>query len=271
MPREPKVRAPNRYAAIIEAIFQKHHVLAGEGFEFTRTEFEGVAAELKIVLPKNLGDVIYSMRYRTELPPSIAATAGSGLEWIIEGAGAGKYRFRQVRLNRIVPRADLVSIKIPDATPELIAAHALGDEQALLARVRYNRLVDIFLGITTYSLQNHLRTTVVGVGQIEIDEVYVGVDKFGRQFVVPVQAKGGTDKQGVVQTQQDIACCEAKFPQLICRPVSAQFMADKRIAMYELTLQGGDVKVVSERHYQLVLANAITPLDLQNYGHRSAD
>ena len=223
------------------------------------------------MLPKNLGDVIYSRRYRTELPPSIAATAGHRMEWIIEGAGAGKYRFRQVRLNRIVPRADLISIKIPDATPELIAAHALGDEQALLARVRYNRLIDIFLGITTYSLQNHLRTTVAGVGQIEIDEVYVGVDKFGRQFVVPVQAKGGSDKHGVVQTRQDIACCDAKFPQPICGPVSAQFMADKRIAMFELTLQSGDVKVVSERHYPLVPAGAITPLDLQSYGHRSVD
>ena len=271
MPRERKVRAPNRYAAMIEAIFQKHHVLDCEGFEFTRAEFEGVAAALKIVLPKNLGDVIYAMRYRTKLPASIATTAAQGLEWIIEGAGSGKYRFRQVRLNRIVPRADLVSIKIPDATPALIAEHALGDEQALLARVRYNRLVDIFLGITTYSLQNHLRTTVSGVGQIEIDEVYVGVDKHGRQFVVPVQARGGSDKHGVVQTQQDMACCEAKFPQLICRPVSAQFMADERIALFELTLQSGDVKVVSERHYPLVPASAITPLDLQNYSRRSVD
>lgn len=270
VPREPKVRAANRYASIIEAIFQKHHAEGVDEFEFTRAELEGVASALKIVLPKNLGDVIYSMRYRTELPASIVATSGDGLEWIIEGAGGGMYRFRQVRLNRIVPRLDFVSIKIPDATPEMIAAHALGDEQALLARVRYNRLIDIFLGITTHSLQNHLRTTVKGVGQIEIDEVYVGVDKYGRQFVVPVQAKGGNDKHGVVQTQQDIACCEAKFPTLICRPVSAQFMANKRIAMFELTLQDGEVKVVAERHYQLVPSSAISALDLQGYALRTA-
>ena len=119
-------------------------------------------------------------------------------------------------------------------------------------------------------MQNHLRTTVKGVGQIEIDEVYVGVDKYGRQFVVPVQAKGGNDKHGVVQTQQDIACCEAKFPTLICRPVSAQFMANKRIAMFELTLQDGDVKVVAERHYQLVPSSAISALDLQGYALRTA-
>jgi len=51
----------------------------------------------------------------------------------------------------------MAAIKIPDATPEIVAAYALSDEQALLAKVRYNRLLDIFLGVAAYSLQNHLR------------------------------------------------------------------------------------------------------------------
>ncbi len=79
--------------------------------------------------------------------------------------------------------------EIPDATPEIILSYALSDEQALLAKVRYNRLLDIFLGITTYSLQNHLRTTVAGIGQIEIDEIYVGIDRHGRQYIMPMQGK----------------------------------------------------------------------------------
>ena len=91
-------------------------------------------------------------------------------------------------INRIVPNRELVTVKIPDATPEIIAKYALSDEQALLARVRYNRLIDIFLGVTTYSLQNHLRTTVKGVGQIEIDEIYLGIDRYGAHYVMPVQA-----------------------------------------------------------------------------------
>jgi hypothetical protein len=131
--------------------------------------------------------------------------------------------------------------------------------------VRYNRLVDVFLGITAYSLQNHLRTTVKDVGQIEIDEIYVGIDRHGRQFVVPVQAKGGSDKHGVVQTQQDVAFCKQTFKSLLCRPVSAQFMSNQRIAMFELTVVDGVVKVVDEKHYQLVAANAITADDLQAY------
>ena len=144
----------------------------------------------------------------------------------------------------------------------------MSDEQALLAKVRYNRLIDIFLGLTTYSLQNHLRTTVKEMGQIEVDEIYVGVNRNGQQFVIPVQAKGGTDQLGVTQTRQDMACCIEKFPRLMCRPISAQFMADDVIALFELTLEGRDVKVVEERHYRLVPAEDIGEQDLRDYSKR---
>ncbi len=271
MSRESKSVNPNRYQAILENVFSKHHRAGAMDFEFTRDAFVDAAHALKIALPKNVGDVVYSIRYRTELPEKIRNAAAPGREWIVEGAGRGRYRFRQVVLNRIVPRDDLVSIKIPDSTPEIIGAYALGDEQALLAKVRYNRLIDVFLGITSYSLQNHLRTTVADVGQIEIDEIYVGLDRHGRQFVVPVQAKGGSDRHGVVQTQQDLACCAEKFPALLCRSVSAQFMPGGRIAMFELTMEHGDVKVVCERHYELVGAAQISLNELRSYGERATD
>ena len=80
----------------------------------------------------------------------------------------------------------MLATKIPDATPSIVEKYALDDEQALLTKLRYNRLIDIFTGVTCYSLQNHLRTTVPGIGQVETDEIYVGVDKLGRQFVFPV-------------------------------------------------------------------------------------
>jgi hypothetical protein len=134
--------------------------------------------------------------------------------------------------------------------------------------VRYNRLIDIFLGIASYSLQNHLQTFVKNMGQIEIDEVYVGVNRHGQQFVVPVQAKGGTDRLGVVQTRQDIACCNQKFPRLTCRPVSAQFMADDIIALFELALDGDDVGILEEKHYKLVPSDEIGVDDLKLYAKR---
>jgi len=258
MPDEPL------YDAIIGRVFNDYYRVGLTEFEFNRNEL-AVAAKALGVDPKNLGDLIYSFRYRKPLPEGVRATAPSELEWIIEPAGRAKYRFRLSRVSRILPREDLVVTKIPDSTPEIIATYAQGDEQALLARVRYNRLVDIFLGIAAYSLQNHLRTTVKRMGQIEIDELYVGVSRSGQQFVIPVQAKGGNDQLAVIQTLQDIACCQEKFATLKCRPVSAQFMADGVIAMFELTMQDGQIRVVDEKHYKLVHSDQITAEELQSY------
>ena len=263
------VDALNRYEAIIEKIFSGHYEKGATRFAFDRQEIEDVAKLLKITLPKNLGDLIYSFRYRAPLPAAIRKTAARGNEWIIEAAGRAKYQFRQVKINRILPRYDLVTIKIPDATPEIVVGYAQGDEQALLAKVRYNRLVDIFLGLTTYSLQNHLRTTVKGKGQIEIDELYIGLDRHGNHYVIPVQAKGGTDQLSVVQTSQDLACCREKFPALVCRAISAQFMDSDRIAMFEMTIENDEVMVVDEKHYKLLPASEISAADLATYRSRS--
>ena len=166
----------NRYTRLIEAIFLKHYQLGATAIAFERDEITQSAEELGMVLPKNLGDVLYSFRYRTQLPSSILEKAPEGYEWIIRPAGRSRYSFVLVRQSIITPSEVLVETKIPDSTPGVIAKYVLSDEQALLARVRYNRLVDIFTGITCYSLQNHLRTTVRSIGQVEIDEIYVGID-----------------------------------------------------------------------------------------------
>lgn len=260
------VLPPNRYAKLIEKLFFLKYKKSAKTVIFSRADIPVMAKELGIEEPKNLGDVIYSFRYRVKLPKAILDTQPEGLEWVIEGSAKGEYYFVLKRPVRIFPREELVTIKIPDATPELIGAYALGDEQALLARVRYNRLIDIFLGVAAFSLQSHLRTTVAGIGQIETDEIYVALDKSGRQYVVPVQAKGGTDKHGPVQTSQDIACCRQKFSGLICRPVSVQFMKADKIAMFELTESAdGEIKVVDEKHYKLVPASDISAADLSGY------
>ena len=176
-----------------------------------------------------------------------------------------KYAFVLVKLFRVTPNPNLAEIKIPDATPEIVLKYAQTDEQALLAKVRYNRLIDIFLSITAHSLQSHMRTTVVDVGQIETDEVHVGVDSGGVHYVVPVQAKGGSDELGSVQTEQDLAWAWLKFPDLVARAVGVQFASDDVIAMFKLTETADGIRIASERHYRLVPRDEITPEDLLRY------
>ncbi len=260
----------SRYKALIEKVFFDRYKTGDRSVEFQREDLVAAANQIGIRLPKNLGDVVYSIRYRTPMPDSILKIQPDGMEWIIEGAGRSKYIFRLVRINRIVPNQELIAIKIPDSTPEIVSAYALSDEQALLAIVRYNRLIDIFLGVVAYSLQNHLRTTVSSIGQVEIDEIYVAVDRHGKQFVLPVQAKGGCDHLSVVQTKQDIACCSEKYPNLFCRAISAQFMENNLIALFELTVVDDEVKVADEKHYRLVPFDQIDDIDLEIYAIRSS-
>lgn len=255
----------NRYHALIEKIFFDHYEKGAKSINFERTDLEDAAKDLGIDLPKNLGDVIYAIRFRVPMPKSVIKTQPKGYGWIIELAGRAKYRFSLRKANRILPNANLARIRIPDSTPEIIAAYALDDEQALLAKVRYNRLIDIFLGLTTYSLQNHLRTSVKGMGQIEIDELYVGLDKFGCHYVIPVQAKGGSDQISIVQTTQDMRCCAEKFPGLRCRPISAQFISSDQIALFELTIEDDEIRVVEERHYKLVPASELDRAEITAY------
>jgi len=165
----------------------------------------------------------------------------------------------------------MATTKVPDATPGVIAKYAMSDEQALLAKLRYNRLIDIFSGVACYSLQNHLRTTVPQIGQVETDELYVGVDKKGVHYVFPVQAKGGKDKLSVVQIEQDSVLCAHKFPSLICRPLAAQFMKNKEIAMFEFEQGENGLSVLSEKHYKLVPPEEITEADLETYRNRLPD
>lgn len=255
----------NIYDKVIEHVFLQNYAEGSKEVLFQRDELIFAANHHGVSLPKNLGDVIYSYRYRKELPKGITSTASEGMEWIIRGMGDAKYKFRLSKINRITPRQGQIVIKVPDATPQIIVRYAQKDEQALLAKIRYNRLVDIFLGITASSLQSHLRTKVTGIGQIEIDEFYVGLDSCGQHYVIPVQAKGGTDKLAVIQTEQDVAYCAQKFPNASCRAVSAQFIDKNRIVMFELGIQDEEVRVVDEQHYELVDNDQISEADLVDF------
>lgn len=261
----------NRYSQIIEQIFFGHFTAGATEVTFIREDLVRVARKLKIKLPKNLGDILYSFRYRTSLPDSIRAKAPEGQEWIIQPRGTARYAFVLGTIVNFTPASLKEEIKIPNATPAIISKYALSDEQALLAKLRYNRLIDVFTGVTCYSLQSHLRTTVPQLGQVETDEIYIGIDRRGAHYVFPIQAKGGKDKIGVVQIEQDFAICAQKFPSLICRPIAAQFMADNVIAMFDFVMDAKGVRSSTEKHYRLVPMEEMTIQDLERYRNAAYD
>jgi hypothetical protein len=272
-----KGKKEEQYAPIITKVFQDNYRKGAHSVPFIRKEIEEVADVLGLRRPANLGDVPYTFRMRRPLPDEVMECAPMGKQWVIRGAGRSKYVFELVKQAWFFPDLSLDVTKIPDSTPTIINKYALTDEQALLAILRYNRLVDIFSGVTCYSLQNHLRTTVPEIGQIETDEIYLGIDGRGAHYLLPVQAKGGSDNLGVVQIEQDFALArKVKFRHLVPRCIGVQSVEDDefqpRIVLFEFAEDSqGEIVLSREKHYRLVPENAVSPLDLRAYGQRAFD
>ena len=83
--------------------------------------------------------------------------------------------------------------------------------------------------------------------------------------MIPVQAKGGKDHIGIVQTTQDIRFVDQRFPGMRCRAIAAQFMEDRVIALFELTLQDTEIRVAEERHYRLIPSEKLNRDAVRDY------
>lgn len=66
-----------------------------------------------------------------------------------------------------------------------------------------------------------------------------------------------------------MAVCAEKFPNLICRPLAAQFMENGVIAMFEFEQAESDIRVAAEKHYRLVRPEELSAEELTLYGGRS--
>ena len=64
---------------------------------------------------------------------------------MISGRGKAHYAFVKLASSpEIKIQDDLTTIRLPNATPEIVLEYAGTDEQGILAKVHYNRLLDIF-------------------------------------------------------------------------------------------------------------------------------
>lgn len=271
----------NRYIQIMSRLFGEFWDGKSNEFVWDRKELTRIAADLQIEPPKNLGDNIYSIRHgRDDLPVEIQKRAPKGKSWILLPHGKSKYRFVLAARTFLEPDAAKLAIKVPDSTPQLVAKNAKSDEQAVLARIRYCRLVDIFLGLASFQLQSHMRTTVnhFNGAQTELDEIYVGINGNGTQFVIPVQAKGKNERMGVVQVITDHYACIEKFPSMIDRTLVAKTVNVESVAGFgdvftialieAITDSKYNVSKLKEEHFKLVPSSSITAAELDLYRGR---
>lgn len=242
------------YDQVIIRVFESVFETEADSLPFTKSDIEQAIRDLDLHLStKNVPDIVYTYRSgRSELPEFILQYGS----WAIEGQGKGKYVFRKLTRSPYfdIP-SDIEVTNIPDSTPQIVLKYQSSDEQAALARIRYNRLLDIFTSLTTYHLQGHFRTTVANMGQVEIDDLYIGLDTDGDGFVLPIEAKidSPKDQLGVIQITQMIQFAQAQFPDLVVRPIGVKLMLDGSYMFLEFTAVPNPDAIATKRYKRYLL------------------
>jgi len=239
------------YDRIITALFFSKFREGSSELDFTKDEVVAVARKLKLAL-RNAPDVVYTYRSRAHLPQSILDKGN----WIIKPKGKGRFSFFKSKRKPFVHiQEGLLAIEVPNALPEIVEKYASEDEQALLSSIRYNRLVDIFTEITCFHLQSHIRTTIEGEGQIEVDDLYVGIDTDGTEYILPLEAKSSDDrdKLGWIQVSNMVKFARQNFPKLKCRPIAAKPAGSNKIYLIEFdnNPNSEEVSIVQVKLYKL--------------------
>jgi hypothetical protein len=255
---EDKANVLSQYDRVILEVFQRHYQEGLDRLSFRKDELAEACSKHNITV-RNMPDVIYTYRARRPLPDQILATG----HWCIEAAGKGAFVFRRLRNppRFDIPFKDYAPVEILEAIPEVVGQLLRQDEQSLLTSVLYNRLVDVFTGLTCFHIQNHYRGFVTDVGQVEIDALYVGVNKTGTLFIIPVEAKsaGESEMIGRIQVSHMARLVRQDFPQFPRRLLAIKQLDDGTTAVLEFDdhVDPDDFGIVSVTRFRLVRRGSV--------------
>jgi hypothetical protein len=249
------------YVPIILKIFRDSYIEGAASIDFSLDDIRRVADELNVrERTRNAGDVVYRMRARTKLPPEIVEAGFN----ILRQVGRGKYRLEKganiiVNLEdepKVNEAIDITPLPVRRLLPEDISEI---DEQGLLTIISYCKLLDHFTGLTVYRLRNHVRKSVKGVGQAEVDAVDVGVALSEEEdpIVFPIEAKAREDAVNKVQIAAQVQFARQYFPAYEIRPLAIKIDDRSLVHFIEFTneIEPNDLAVVRRSTYKINLSD----------------
>lgn len=228
-----------------------------------RTAVEAVRAASDTpdrISSRNPADVVYRMRSRTKLPDEILS---KGFH-VLRAVGRGLYQFEkassgiiEVPVNPLTPAIDQTPMPVRRLLPETMAEM---DEQALLSVVGYCQLLDHFTGLKIYRLRSHVRKSVPGVGQAELDAIDVGIASGDGDIpvVFPIEAKAVSDELNRVQIFNMLRYAEHFFPKMRVRPlaIKVDFQSAVHLMEFNIAARPADLRIVKATSYAINTSEA---------------
>lgn len=245
------------YGPILLQIFKARWRQGASTVVFTLDDIRNAAETLGLEA-RNPADLIYRMRSRTVLPKEILDKNF----FILRAIGRGKYQFEKGSSTIFVPppstpteALDLTPLPVRRLLPETLAAM---DEQAILTIASYCKLFDHFTGLQVHRLRSHVRKSVPGIGQAELDAIDVGVALRDDEIPVifPIEAKALADALNRVQIFNMIQYCEHYFPGLEVRPFAIKVDEASVLHVMEFNVapKAADLRIVKSASYKLKLS-----------------
>lgn len=228
-----------------------------------RTAVEAVRAASENpdkISSRNPADVVYRMRSRTKLPQDIL---DKGFH-VLRAIGRGRYQFEKassgiidVPVLDLTPAIDQTPMPVRRLLPETMAEM---DEQALLSVVGYCCLLDHFTGMKIYRLRSHVRKSVPGIGQAELDAIDVGIATGDDETPVmfPIEAKAVSDELNRVQIYNMIKYAENYFPGLKVRPlaIKVDYQSAVHVMEFNEASRPGELRVIRSISYAINTSEA---------------
>lgn len=232
-----------KYAHTLVEVFKKIYSPGKDEIIFTQEDLRRTAQLLNYDF-RNFPDLNYYLRSRAKSLPQDISSKGFTT---IEIRGRGVYALVKSNNEIIIPEDMPIQEHAFSAVPPEIRDLLRADEQSLLSVVKYVDLIGTFLGFPCMHLQGHLRTTGFFGQQIEADDVYVGIDQSNYRCIIPIEAKGPSEKIGLSQIKSTVNAVLMKFPNLPVIPLAVQLTNDGLILVMEFSakVEGKDVSEVS--------------------------
>lgn len=245
------------YVPILREIVRRKFKPGTLRIEFTKQDVEEVAADLGLKLG-NAADVIYRLRSRTRLPDDILDLGFT----ILRGVGRGQYALEvggealvHLPEHDVYDHNDQTPLPVRRLLPENLSEL---DEQGLLTMVGYCKLLDHFTGLTIYRLRSHVRKSVPGIGQAELDEIDVGVAMRDDDVpvVFPIEAKAADEVINRVQVATAVSYCETYFVGHEIRPIVVKLTYDGVLHFLEFraTTSLSGLRIINSHGYRLNLS-----------------
>lgn len=246
------------YGPILLHIFKARWRQGAATVLFTLDDVRNAADTLRLEV-RNPADLIYRMRSRTVLPEEILEKGF----YILRAIGRGQYQFEKGSSTIFQPldsepieALDLTPLPVRRLLPEQLAEM---DEQAILTVASYCKLFDHFTGLQVYRLRSHVRKSVPGVGQAELDAIDVGIALRDDELpiVFPIEAKAASDALNRVQIFNMIQYSRHYFPGMTIRPLAIKVDYDSLLHLMEFNPvnKAAELKIVKSASYVIKLSD----------------